>query len=66
MLSLVNELGPMHMQANVRVRKFAMIVKDLNPEPAPTNEARLFISLLNSVLYPVWGSRGWEASLQVY
>lgn len=54
------------MQANVRVRKVAMIVKDLNPEPAPTNEARLFISLLNSVLYPVWGSRGWEASLQVY
>lgn len=46
--------NPHTCQSNVSGRKPPMIVKELIPKFAPTNETLLFFLLLNSVQHPPW------------
>lgn len=46
--------NPHTCRSNVSVRKTTMIITELSPKFAPTNETLLFLLLLNSVQHPPW------------
>ena len=46
--------NPHTCRSNVSVRKTTVIITELSPKFAPTNETLLFLLLLNSVQHPPW------------